>query len=141
MDKNSELRSLWEAYRATSFFAETPLGQLCLRDGDAHADLDTLLERYAVDSWAYITAYNPASDRLSEAENRHRQGQLEAAIGSAGYVFFRGQGIGQDQQWPPEPSVLVLGISKEEARELGRKFGQVAILIGRKGTPAELMAC
>jgi len=139
--RNSELSIHWEAYRTTAFFAETPLGELCLHVGETHADLDTLLERYAVDSWAYITACNPASVHLSDADNEDRQRRLEAEIKDAGHLFFLGHGVGQDDQWPAEPSLLILGIPEAEAIELGQKFGQAAIVVGRRREPARLAAC
>ena len=51
-----------------------------------------------------------------------------------------GEGIGDNGTWPAEQSVLVLGIELEHAVQLGRRFGQRAIVYGRVGGRAAL-AC
>ena len=49
--------------------------------------------------------------------------------------------MGLDVAWPPEPSLLVLGIPRKEALRLGRRFGQLAIVAGHKSSPARLLTC
>lgn len=132
---------LFEAYRRTSFFADTPPARLRLRIGEVHAELDAWLLREGVRTWAYVTAYNPGSIALDEDENIRRQTALEGVLGSAGLRFFPGEGVGDDGRWPPERSVLVLGVTREQALELGRRFGQRAVVYGESGGPAELLAC
>lgn len=41
--------------------------------------------------------------------------------------------------WPPEKSLLILEIEREEAHELGRQFGQNAIVYGKSGGTPELL--
>jgi hypothetical protein len=55
--------------------------------------------------------------------------------------MFPGEGIGDDGVWPPERSVLVLGIEREAALQLGRRFGQRAIVCGDLGGLATLALC
>ena len=55
-----------------------------------------------------------------------------------GFEFFHGWGVGTRGDWPPEPSLLVLGIDEEQARKVGAEFGQNAIVVGRTGAVAEL---
>ena len=70
------------AYRATTFVAETPFGEIGIRVGQRHPDLDTVLERccYGFRTWAFITACNPASVRLPPEENRRRHDQLVSCL-------------------------------------------------------------
>lgn len=131
---------LLEAYRQTSFLAHTPGGAICIRIGQIAPDLESLLENENR-CWAYVTAWNPGSIPLSDEENRTHQRELEHAVRQAGYTVFPGEGVGQDGAWPPEPSLLILGISLEDAIELGRRFGQAAIVAGRSSEPAELILC
>lgn len=112
-----------------------------IRVGEACAELDALLRATDCTRWAYITALNPGSVRLSEDENRARQRELEDAIRHLGHPMFRGEGIGEDGSWPPEASILVLGIEQEAAVQLGRRFGQRAIVCGELGEPARLVLC
>jgi hypothetical protein len=45
---------------------------------------------------------------------------------------FTGSGRGD---WPPEPSLLVMGISEAQAREIGAAFDQKAVVVGHCGEP------
>jgi hypothetical protein len=132
---------LTEAYRQTSFRADTPRGPLCLRIGLPNPVLDALLESQGVRSWAYVTAWNPGSMRLSEDENVRRQHALEETLRRDGLIVFPGEGVGDDGRWPPEPSVLVLGISRADALALGQRFGQRAIVYGEAGKSPQLVSC
>jgi hypothetical protein len=88
-----------------------------------------------------LTAYNPASRKLDKEENVRRQRELIDAVRDRGLAFLEGEGIGADTRWPAEPSILILGIESDAARALGRQFGQLAIVVGRAGQPARLVAC
>ena len=103
------------------------------------SDLDRLLERHGVDRWAFITAWNPKSIELPRQENDRRQAQLLSRL--ANYIVVPGEGVGRDVTWAPEPSLLVLGISRKDAIRLGRAFEQLAIVAGHKGFPARLLPC
>ncbi len=131
-------QELHEAYRKTTFYADTPRGRLALRIDKCDAQLDQLLVDHACESWAYLTAYNPGSVLLSPDENHHRQVTLEAQLHTGGWTFFAGEGVGDSGNWPPEPSVLVLGIDEATAQQLGIAFDQNAVVVGRLGKPAEL---
>jgi hypothetical protein len=132
---------LFEAYRQTHFCADTPHGPIVIRVGQTCPTLDGLLVEASCATWAYITAFNPGSFPLSEAENEARQYELEATVRQLGHVMFQGKGISHDGAWSPEPSILVLGIGREAAGELGRRFGQRAIVCGELGEPAALILC
>jgi len=41
----------------------------------------------------------------------------------------------------PEESLTILGISRAKAQALGRRYGQLAIVFGERGTPPELVSC
>ena len=55
--------------------------------------------------------------------------------------MFLGEGIGDDGTWPLEQGILVLGIEREAAVQLGRRFGQRAIVCGELGGLATLALC
>jgi hypothetical protein len=112
--------ALLEAYRRTAFIAETPGSRLSLRIGERSAALDALLAVHGVGTWACVTAFNPGSVPQTAEENSARQRQLEQTVMAMGLVSYPGQGVGDDERWPPEPSLLVLGIAREAAAHLGR---------------------
>jgi hypothetical protein len=133
--------ALLAAYRRTRFCADTELGRVVIRVGEACPALDALLRARACGKWAFITAFNPGSVRMSEAWNSARQRELEEAVRQRGHPMFPGEGVGDDGTWPPERSVLVLGIDREAAVQLGRRFGQRAIVCGELDGRAALVLC
>jgi len=132
---------LFDAYRRTTFSANTPQGRLSFRVGERCVELDDLLRRHGVTTWGYVTAFNPGSLLLSVEENVARQSELERVIATLGLASYPGAGIGEQGCWPPEPSVLVLGISRADAFSLGQQFGQLAVVHGELGREAELVVC
>ena len=132
---------LWRAYEQTHFYVRECTPELCIRIGSHHDQLDQMLRDHQCGAWSYITASNPASEPLSDDENRSRNRELEALLKSQDLVFYRGEGIGSDSTWPAETSFLILGISREAAMQLGRQFGQNAIVCGSPGHVAELVDC
>ncbi len=131
-------RPLLELYRATRYDAHLPQGVISLRDGEPAPALDALL-RPDAPSWAFITAWNPGSRQLSRPENERRQKALVREL-TGRYRLFPGAGIGDDGNWPPELSVLALGISETDAIARGRAWGQFAILVGSRGTRARIVS-
>ena len=132
-------QDLYEAYRQTTFYAVTPRGRLALRIGQCDAKLDALLSDQGCETWAYLTACNPGSIQLSLDANQQRQARLESELCKGSWAFYRGEGIGGNGDWPPEPSVLVLGIDEPNAQRLGELFSQNAIVVGCTGKPSRLV--
>ena len=133
-------QQLEAAYRATSYrLFGCPTGDFVIRCGRRSSQLDRLLERHAAAEWAFVTACNPRSRRLDDQENAARMERLEATLLEAGYCSLPGAGEANDNSWPPEPSLLVLGIAETEALALAATFDQHAILVGRRGKPARLV--
>ena len=141
MKNSPEHTALWDAYRRTTYLAHTPNGDIRINPGRRSPALDGLLNERRLREWAYLTAYNPASRKLDKEENVRRQRELIDAVRDRGLAFLEGEGIGADTGWPAEPSILILGIESDAARALGRQFGQLAIVVGRAGQPARLVAC
>ncbi len=135
------IAELFVAYHRTTYSAETPLGPIELRVEKPNGVLVQLLKQYRATTWAYVTAFNPGSQTLAKDENRRRQHQLEDSLRREELPFFRGAGVGDDPQWPPEESVLVLNITRSRACELAREFGQNAILAGSDDGMAEIIDC
>jgi hypothetical protein len=127
------------AYLATDYrVCDSPLGPFVIRCGE-HSPLATaLVTREPVGRWAFVTAENPGSVLLAREANAERMRQLRAVVEAAGYTHHPGRGQGPGD-WPPEASLLVLGIAEAEAVSLGRRFGQRAIVTGRRDGPARLV--
>ncbi|HVC00875.1 MAG TPA: DUF3293 domain-containing protein [Steroidobacteraceae bacterium] len=121
-------QELIAAYTATRFEAETPNGMIVLRIGATNAALAGLLERAAVDCAGYLTAWNPGSVPQSAERNANAHRRLLHEIESRACPYYSGYGRDPTGVWPPEHSLLVLGLSLEETCELGRRFGQAAVV-------------
>lgn len=130
-----------DVYEATAYRVADGTQRFSIRVGERCAPLDALLDAHAALEWAYVTAYNPGGRRAEAQANAAAQQRLEAALRATARPVLRGEGAGDDGRWPPEPSLLVLGLPRADAVALARRFGQVAIVAGRRGAPAELVYC
>jgi hypothetical protein len=129
----------WRSYERTTYCVTDAGREVCFRAGSKSAKLESLLRRHGASRWAFITAWNPASVQLTRRDNDARQQELRNKVEAEGYAWLPGEGRGDDPSWPPEDCLLVLGISRGKAVALGRAFGQLAILWGRRGDAARLL--
>lgn len=79
---------------------------------------------------------------MTPAQNETAMASFRNDVVSAGFYFLDGAGVpdglhGSD--WLPEPSLLILGITRDRAIGMGRKCGQRAIVAGVLHKPAELI--
>ncbi|MEQ9460221.1 MAG: DUF3293 domain-containing protein [Phycisphaeraceae bacterium] len=123
-------RELEQAYRRTSYTAETPRGVITLRIGEPCPELAELMREHGAKTAAYLTAMNPRSEILSDEENAKRLAELDALLQSEGWMFFKGKAIADTGDWPDEDSRLIIGMDVEDgALELGYCLGQKAIVV------------
>ena len=103
-----------------------------LRVGVASEPLTQLLQRHQCDCAAYLTACNPFSCNLGDADNAARQDALAKELTGRSLKFLSGEGQGSRGKWPEklpgEASFLVLGLSLEASRALARKYEQNAFI-------------
>ena len=134
-------KSLEAAYRATHFVVEDPRWSGEILVGELTLELDDFLRDQGFSDWAYITAYNPRSELLSDDVNQARHNDLIQMLDVDEIPWLSGVGRNPDGSWPADPSVLVWGIDRATAVKIGRTFGQNAIVCGTLGGQAELVAC
>jgi hypothetical protein len=77
---------------------------------------------------AFITAYNPASLPLGPVHNTMADRALRQDIKLASAQAFIGSGVDPDGKWPAETSYLITGLSRGDAENLARRYGQYAML-------------
>ena len=77
------------------------------------------------------------------AEHELARGEGEALDMFEGGLRWHGEGagVGDDAEWPPEASLLILGMPRAEATALGHAFAQRAVVWGGVGEPALLLIC
>lgn len=90
---------------------------------------------------AFVTAFNPHSVRLPDAENLARQQALREVLRQQRHAVVDGIGQHPDGHWQGEPSFLVFGLSLEEAYKLGRQFSQNAIVWAGSEAIPQLILC
>lgn len=130
---------LVDAYRATHFVCGTGADAFVLRIGASSGALGDLYAEAGVSQAAYVTAFNPGSETQSADVNAAAHARLGAELAAAGYRVVEGAGEDSDGRWPAEPSYLVLGMDLEAARELGRRYGQNAIVWAGADAVPELL--
>jgi hypothetical protein len=149
MEKMVVSDELMAAYRATSFEADAPLKRVKIRIGEANPDVDNLFIASAGSamgpvSWAYVTAWNPASQLLGDGENaaRHDELRWEVAVRVVSdeiAAYYEGEGVPNVGGWTPGASLIIIGIDRGAASALGARFGQNTIVVGDRGGLAELL--
>lgn len=121
------------AYCQTTYVAQGPKGGLRIRIGELTPELS--------ESWTFVSVCNPGSFKpLPDDMNARRAQELEEAVRPR-WPLHRGQGVPDRANREPEQSLLVLGISRDDAITLGREHGQNAIVFGMPGLAAELVEC
>jgi len=91
-----------------------------------------------LESWAFLTAWNPLPVILSEAENKRRNLELEDDIKALDLKYNLGVGISQDENWK-EDSFFIENCTEEKANELAVKYGQLAYVWGNINKEASLI--
>ncbi|MCG6150295.1 DUF3293 domain-containing protein [Leptospira levettii] len=126
-----------QAYLSTLYKVEGLTDPIQL--GKKNPELDTILTKYNHENWCFMTAWNPHSNLLDLATNRKRNEDLLSEIKTtAKYIVLNGVGESPDVSWSEE-SFLVLGIDKDTAQYLARKYEQNAIVIGVREGISELV--
>lgn len=126
------------AYRRAIYRALLPEGAIDLRVGETSAALDRALAARGATRWAWLTAVNPRSRRLTDAENARRLAALDAELARHGWQAFPGLALDPTNDWPAESSRLVLEADPAAIAALARRFDQHAWLTGAVDGPATL---
>jgi hypothetical protein len=120
--RDAELLAL---YRSTTWSVDAPGGRLTVRPD--------LAAPYALRPSAIVTACNPASQPHSPDQNQRADAALRERIAALGRVPWRtlAHGTGADSAeaaaWD-EPGWCLVGDTLDTAVDLGRDFGQNAIV-------------
>jgi hypothetical protein len=120
-------RSPVNAYWAAEYRVFMEDEEWILRHGEPHLPLEKWMQWRGFSSLAIVTAYNPGSVLLDEAENHGRHVELEQEIKALGLPFGLALNQSAEGEWP-EPGFWIAGMSLEEAVALGVQFGQAAVV-------------
>jgi hypothetical protein len=118
---------LIEAYRQTHYQVhDNP--PFTLRIDEPSSALRSLFDKKRIQRCAFLTAHNPFSELTNEIQNCERQSELKALVDAQGLPYLEGIGQLPNGEWPGEPSLLILGITRENASKLAMHFGQNAFV-------------
>jgi hypothetical protein len=127
---------LLKAYRETHYRVDATAGTETLSIGQHSPWAAALLASHAAVGAAFLTAWNPYSEGLDPQANTAAQNSLTRAVEALGCNFLSGKGVDPSGEWPGEDSLLVIGITLEQACKLGRQFKQNAfVYVGTNATP------
>ena len=113
--------------------------ELVIRIDRVNPALDELLTHNEAASAAFVTACNPRGEKKTYEENEAAAAALRASPALIGYAWFKGEGRDPEGRWPAEPSLLIVGIARKEATQLGEVLNQNAIVFIEKGGKPELI--
>lgn len=134
--------ALIDAYHATDYVLYVGEGrEITLNIGRPSLELDAVLDRRGTTSAVVVTAYNPRSVVLPEAENRARHRALTALLDARGHDYVLGEGRDPTGRWTAELECVVFGIPLEAGMEIARRFDQNAIVFVPRGGAPELILC
>ena len=119
--------SLVTAYRETEYQV-TEGEPFVLRVDELCPALLGLYRAKDVSCAAFITACNPFSRELPDADNAVRQTELAFELKRRSLSYLEGVGQHPSGDWPGEPSFLALGLALEAAKSLGKVYEQNAII-------------
>lgn len=86
-----------------------------------------------------VTAWNPGRERLGKKVNHTANHRLERELSQAGLLYRPAVATDEDGTHT-EPGFAVLGLSANEARSLGRRYHQYAVVYW-DGTQVRLLDC
>ncbi|MGZ8984630.1 MAG: DUF3293 domain-containing protein [Methylotenera sp.] len=127
MTNSAITQSLLDSYNAAEYHVDaTP--PFMLKIAMCSNELMRLYKASHQKSAAFITAYNPGSQELPNEVNKARNQKLEELIQSMHYDYVHGAGKCADDDGMGEASLLILGMDKETASDIGKQFEQNAIV-------------
>ena len=135
----SASKALRQAYLETIYRIASQPAPIDIRIGEPNAALDELLEKNGARQWAFVTASNPQSRPLCDDDNARRNAEMKRSLHEAGWRTVDGAGLPCRPGWQTEHSVLIVGIDRQAAMELARRWEQNAIVYGTLGQAPELL--
>ncbi|QDH69889.1 DUF3293 domain-containing protein [Marilutibacter alkalisoli] len=122
------------AYAAAHYAVVLDGDAIGLQVGEPAGDLEAY---WTARSYAFITAWNPASRPLSEAANNLADSRLVARLQALGLVFHPAWASDHAREWR-ESGWLVGDIDPAQLDTLAIEFGQAGVLYWEHGKPVRL---
>lgn len=125
---NSVSKEMLKAYEEAIFSFSTEHSVISFKVGSISNEIIAFMNKKDLNSAALITAFNPYSQVSSKDENQSAQTRLIEELRVSKIDFIYGEGRDALGIWDPEPSLLALNISMNDAEKLATKFMQNAFV-------------
>ena len=129
----------WDDYIRAVFRVDLVQGTRWIRPARTGQPHDVVFPDSAGGTVYVITAFNPAGEVAPQEANAAAQQRLEDRLHEMGATYLAAAG-GNPEWTHVEPSFAVMGMPEEDARTLGRGFGQDAIF-GWSPTTLMVLSC
>jgi hypothetical protein len=136
---NASFAALIAAYKSTQYRIFRGTETLTFHIGQRSMALCELHASLGVSTSAFITAWNPSSVAQALETNNAAHESLVREVANLGLRALPGEGVDPASLWAAEPSLLILGIDRRCAEEIGRHFGQIAIVFTAEDCIPELI--
>lgn len=87
-------RQLIADYRKADYVVDEEPLYFTIRLDLPNTDLENHLSALNASTWAFLTAYNPYSQRTSDYQNCARQAELVSLLEEDGYDYYHARGVG-----------------------------------------------
>lgn len=134
MRSNKDNFSLEQAYLST-IYRILVLPPIDLKINHYNGDLHRFCLQNKINSWAFLSAFNPQSQLLSQDENNHRHKRLLHFIKKEGYSFEKALGIPTNKDWVAEKNLFLPNISLKKTHSIAKQFDQKAFLFSTTPSP------
>lgn len=134
-------QELHQAYLETTF--RVLKSDIFVNNVDLHInqiDIEIKLVAPHIQTWAFISAFNPSPAIFSLEENLLRNQQLSENLTALNLTFHPAIGISKDEKWSEE-SFFIENISQENAFKLAAKYGQLAFVYAKTKEKIQLIYC
>ena len=136
---NDNAKALLAAYEATDYRVLLDSRTITLRIGIYSPEFERFNGEFGSGNCLFITAWNPFSEVLSEADNHARHQELLAFVNARDWHYWPGHGVDPLGEWPGEDSLLVAGVDRAESLKLLEYFEQNAAVFVPETAIPELL--
>ncbi len=127
------------AYREAKYVVLIDDNEVVFRVGKSCDPINQLLKDQSSKTAFFITAHNPKGEVMTEDKNKNLHEDLLQDMRSRSLSFFEGYGTDDEEKWGREKSLLILGISKNDADKMAKKYQQNAYIWIEENQNTELV--
>jgi hypothetical protein len=133
-------QELYEAFKQTIYLVNTE-EQIAIHIDHSSQQLQQLLVRHHAKSAAIITADNPRSQLLPDADNLRAKERLRNRLRTEGLTFLETIHRDPNSKWPDEYGFLVFDLPQQTIEPLLVEYGQLAaVTINSAGSASLLLS-